>query len=257
MNFGLKFSAAVLLGVFAVAVAMIAGALSSQVKNSGIEFSATRENPHEEGGSARICGGFDFSGTIADGYLVQHGGAKVKVRIPADYLLFPETADAFPKDGDGGANFNFHRDTLEPYPRGEMQGKIVAGREEWVSFLVTNFIEINDLARVTTNILSGRKATSGEPSFAEQAVSEGLFQVQLPVRLQPDWQKQTLFFGRDGSSITDVISCTVPQPRRYPHCEQITRAAGYDVKIGYPLDQLKNWKLMKGNIQSLLNCMTN
>jgi hypothetical protein len=252
MSFALKFSAVTLLGVFAVAIAVIAGGPSSEGMNSGSD-----EKPQDDGGRARICGGFDFSGKIAAGYLAQHGGTKVKVRIPADYLLFPETVDAFSKDGNGAANFNFHRDTLKPYPRRDMQGKIVAGREEWVSFLVTNFIEINELARVTANVLSGRKAASGEPSFTEQAVSEGLFQVQLPVRWQPDWQKQTLFFGREGSSITDVISCTVPQPRRYPHCEQITRLGGYDVKIGYPLDQLKNWKLMKGNIQSLLNCMTN
>lgn len=240
-----------------LAILFATGAAGAQNRGKQDTAAASKSRlPIEQQREQGVCHGFDFSGTVADGYLVQHGSGKVKVRIPVDYLLFPETSSSFTEKGEGQANFNFHRDTLKPYPRQEMQGKIVAGKEEWISFLVTDLIEIKAIANFYMNTLSGRKAPSNEPTFPEKEVSASLFQVQLPSRAQPEWQKKTLYFGRDASAITDVISCSVPQPNQYPHCEQITRLSGYDVKILYPLDRLKSWKTTKQNVQNLLECMT-
>lgn len=249
----LKYPAPAFLFVIALASASITG--SQAVGSAGANAASTRQSLERER-LAGSCRGFDFSGKVTDGYFVQHGGGKVKVKIPVDYLLFPETGSTFTENGDGSANFNFHRDTLQPYPRREMQGKIVAGKEEWISFLVTDLIEINAIAKGTMNRLSGRKTASNEPPFPEKEASKGLFQIQLPSRRQPDWEKKTLYFGRDASAVTDVISCSVSQPNRYPHCEHITRLDGYDVKILYPLDQLQNWTMTKRNVQNLLECIT-
>ncbi|MGA1803143.1 hypothetical protein [Rhizobium sp. HT1-10] len=197
------------------------------------------------------CRGFDFSGKVSDGFFVQHGGQKVRVRIPVDYLLFPEAGSTFTREGDGKANFNFHRETLKPYPRHEMFGKIIAGKEEWVSFLVTNLIEIDAIAKFSANLFSGTEMTSETPSFPERLVSEDLFEVQF----QPTWQAKNLFFGKTGTLITDVISCDVPALGNFPHCQQITRLGKFDVKIGYPRDQITHWKLLKEKTNDLLECM--
>lgn len=236
---------------------ILLGYSTAEAQNSGAHGEAT--NLHRSFGELQaqgFCQGFDFSGKVVDGYFAQHGGGKVKVRIPVDYLLFPETGSTFTEKSDGMANFNFHRDTLKPYPRREMQGKVIAGKEEWISFLITDFIEMKLLAKLYTNLLSGRKAKSNEPPFPEKQVSANLFQVQLPSRVQPDWEKRNLYLGRDGGAVTDVISCNIPQPNQYPHCEHLSRLGGYDVKVLYPLDQFTNWKVIKKNIQSLLECMT-
>ncbi|MBY5827720.1 hypothetical protein [Rhizobium leguminosarum] len=244
--------------LFVVALTVPTLVASQNVGNRAPASENTSSAPQsaEKEPLAGACRGFDFSGKVTDGYFVQHGGGKIKVRIPVDYLLFPETGSSFAVRDDGAANFNFHRDTLRPYPRREMEGKIVAGKQEWISFLVTDLIEIKSIAKISANILSGRKSGSTESPFPEELVSQDLFHVRFPSRSQPAWQQKTLYLGRSNSIITDVISCNVRQPRRYPNCEQITRLAGYDVKIFYPLDQLEKWKLTKRNVQNLLECMT-
>lgn len=207
--------------------------------------------------TADNCGDFNLTGALIDGYLVQHGGKKVKARIPVDYLLFPEIGSSFPKEGDGTANFNFDRNTLKPYSRARMRGKIVDGKEEWISFLVTSFLEMDEIARITINVLSGRMAAAHVPTISERPVSENLYQVLLPETAKPKWQDKNLFLGRGGGSITDVISCSTMGSSKYPHCEQITRLGHFDVKISYPLDQLRNWGTTKQNVRVLLHCMTN
>jgi hypothetical protein len=208
--------------------------------------------PLEHEQQADTCRGFDFSGKITDGYFVQHGGQKIKVRIPVDYLLFPETGTSFTKASDGEANFNFHQETLRPYPRSAMQGKILVGKEEWISFLITNLSEIDAIATAYTSNYSGRKLNSGGPAYPEERVFKDLYRVQF----EPTWEKKALYFGRIGSLVSDVISCDVPGPNRYPHCQQITRLSGFDVKIGYPLEELEHWQVTRRKVQDLLECMT-
>jgi hypothetical protein len=133
-----------------------------------------------------------------------------------------------------------------------MQGKIVAGNEEWISILVANLIEIDAITTAYTNNFSGRKLNSNEPPFAEVRAFKDLYKIQF----EPTWEKKSLFVARSGSLITDVIACDVPGPGRYPHCQQITRLLGYDVKIGYPLEELEDWQVTKGRAQDLLACMT-
>jgi hypothetical protein len=199
-----------------------------------------------------VCRGFDFGGEVIDGYFVQHGGRKAKVRIPVDYLMFPEAGTSFTERSAGEANLNFHRDTLKPYPRQQMQGKIVAGKEEWVSVLVANLIEIEAIATAYTHSFSGRKLNSNDTSFAELLAFKDLYKIQF----EPTWEKKSLYVGRSDSIITDVIACDAPGPGRYPHCQQITKLQGYDVKIGYPLKELAAWKSIREKVEDLLACMT-
>lgn len=241
-----------LLAIFVSLTEAKAQASGEQGRVAAKDTDQTIEQQREQG----VCQGFDFSGKVTDGYFVQHGGGKVKVRIPVAYLLFPEVGSSFITKNAGEANFNFHRDTLKPYPRQEMLGKIVAGKEEWISFLVTNLVEIDVVARNLMNFYSQRSLRSDLPAFPEKAATYNLMQVELPERQQPGWQKKTLYFARDAGKITDVISCNIPLPEFYPHCEQSTRVGKYDVKILYPLDQLKSWKTIRQNIQYFLDCMS-
>lgn len=142
-------------------------------------------------------------------------------------------------------------DSFEPVTRRETSKLNRQGIHNWMTFIVSDRIEMIDLASVALS--SAEWGLPKEPFISYQLVPSdfGLLRA-LPKGNEP--VETVYFFLEAGGNPETIISCDIQESFLYHNCTQQFRTLNMDVSVDYRIEQFPNWRSIQSKIDSFLGC---
>jgi hypothetical protein len=207
---------------------------------------------HLESTRETACSEWKSSGDAVVVRLENEDVTGAVLEVPRGYVASPDFREGQVRDA---LILSIWKQSFAPYTqadirREEQRQKVREGQSDRMTILIHSALPLDIVAKRSVMVGYGLPADGPIPDMEGVPLGNGLFAQRPSTRIGD------VFFAKDDGRMTDIIWCSRPSEVPSPGCTHLFEAGPYDVKASYYRYELPKWQTYKGQIESLLMCLT-
>jgi hypothetical protein len=180
-------------------------------------------------------------------------GREVNLRIPVAYFEDPWDQE----DGlrTTAQLFSVEIGSFLPVTRPQTKVKMMAGLQDFMTFLAGDFITLPKIAEFHVNVNLG-PPDPPLSSYTRHVGPYGLFEIKTS-KIPEAYPAHDVYISEEEDGIIQaVLDCNAPNTYEYPGCDHFFSTEGMDINIHYRLTYLPYWKSIQKSISEFMTCAT-